>query len=509
VDIPERIDRYEIRDILGKGAMGSVFRAWDPKLHREVALKLVSRELSKESKARERFHREARAIAALRHPNVVEIYDYSGEDSEYLYLVMEKLDGDDVFNIINSKGVTPEPAAAAIGHELCLALQTAHDHGVIHRDMKPENVFMNATGRVVLTDFGVVKAVREDSAVDGWSQKTDVIGTPGFMAPELMMNRSLGPRTDIFALGALLYNISTGELPFDGTSPVEMFRAAVAGKYVDPRKYNRLLSDEFCDVLDGCLQAKPKRRFRSADQLREALKGVLEFNGVSDLRDDLRDYMRDPVGYARMTRRRMTSYLLQRLKVSVKDKDEALANRIRERLLAIDPDNDEVHAISGFYLSDTGRISVRPSTSGTPTISRSSARWLYLAAGILAGVALILAVYLWIEPPEAPPEASTRRRPPAARRKAASAAKREQKAPAPVLAPARVEILVKGGKGTLFVDNKRQPGRINNKRTLKLKPGQHLLEVRGRRRARVSIRVEAGDNITVVADVRKGKATVR
>lgn len=505
MDIPERIDRYEIRDILGKGAMGSVLRAWDPKLHREVALKLVSRDLSKESKARERFHREARAIAALRHPNVVEIYDYSGEESEYLYLVMEKLDGDDVFNIINEKGVTPEPAAAAIGHELCLALQVAHDQGIIHRDMKPENVFMNAAGRVVLTDFGVVKAIREDSAVDGWSQKTDVIGTPGFMAPELMMNRSLGPRTDIFALGALLYNISTGELPFDGASPVEMFRAAVAGKYVDPRKYNRLLSDEFCDVLDGCLQAKPKKRFRSADLLREALKGVLEINGVSDLRDDLRDYMRDPVGYARMTRRRTTSYLVQRLKVSVKDKDEALANRIRERLLAIDPDNDEVHSISGFYLSDAGRISVRPATSTTPTISGSNARWLYLVAGGLAGVALILAVYLWLRPARAP----VGRKPPSVAAKVKDGGRRKDGDRKPAAVPARVEILVKGGKGTLYIDRKRQPGRISTKKTLKLSPGEYLIEVKGRRRARVSIKVKAGDNVEIVADVRKGKATVR
>src|SRR6201999_4532472 len=106
--------------------------------------------------------------AALRHSNIVEIYDYSGVESEHLYLVMEKLEGDDQFNIMNSKGMMPEAAAAAVGHELCLGLQVAHEAGVIHRDLKPENVFMDGQGRVVLTDFGVVKAIREDSAVDGW-----------------------------------------------------------------------------------------------------------------------------------------------------------------------------------------------------------------------------------------------------------------------------------------------------------------------------------------------------
>ena len=249
-------------------------------------MKVVAQGLSRDAKGRQRFHREARAIAALRHSNIVEIYDYSGAESEHLYLVMEKLEGDDLFNIMNSKGMMPEPAAAAVGHELCLALQVAHEAGVIHRDLKPENVFMDGQGRVVLTDFGVVKAIREDSAVDGWQSETDVIGTPGFMAPELMMNRALGPRTDIFALGALLYNIATGELPYEGDSPVEMFRNVVSGDFRDARQYNPGLSREFVDLLTECLQAKPKKRFRSVEIVRERLKAVLEHNGVSDLRDD-------------------------------------------------------------------------------------------------------------------------------------------------------------------------------------------------------------------------------
>jgi serine/threonine protein kinase len=495
---PERIDRYEIREVLGKGAMGSVYCAFDPKLHREVALKVVAADLARETKARERFQREARAIAALKHPNIVEIYDYSGEESEHLYLVMEKLDGDDLFNIINNKGMMPEPAAAACGHELCLALQLAHDSGIIHRDIKPENVFLNGVGRVVLTDFGVVKAIREDAAVDGWAQKTDVIGTPGFMAPELMMNRSLGPRTDIFALGALLYNITTGELPFDGGSPVEMFRAAVAGKYTDPRKYNRLLSDEFCEVLGGCLQAKPKKRFRSAEQVRESLKAVLEANGVSDLRDDLRDYMRDPVNYNRMTRRRVTGYLLQRIKVAVKDKDEELANKLRERLLIVDPDNDELHEISGFVMTDSGRISVR-SSSGTPTLTRSGARWLYLVAGMLASVTIVLASYLLLRqkpaaPADEPPVAAANTNPPPDRPSEVTPKER----------PTKLDINIKGGPALLFVDGKRI-GKLSQ-RSMKIEAGKHVIEVRAKgRKLKKMVQLKEGETLEVVADIKKGK----
>ncbi|MBI5509947.1 MAG: serine/threonine protein kinase [Deltaproteobacteria bacterium] len=498
---PERIDRYEIRDVLGKGAMGSVYRAFDPKLHREVALKVVTADLARETKARERFQREARAIAALKHTNIVEIYDYSGEESEYLYLVMEKLDGDDLFNIMNAKGVLPEPAAAAVGHELCLALQLAHDAGIIHRDLKPENVFLNGVGRVVLTDFGVVKAIREDAAVDGWAQKTDVIGTPGFMAPELMMNRSLGPRTDLFALGALLYNITTGELPFDGASPVEMFRAAVAGKYTDPRKYNRLLSDEFCEVLDGCLQAKPKKRFRSAEQVRETLKGVLEANGVSDLRDDLRDFMRDSVAYNRMARRRATSYLLQRIKVAVKDKEEALANKMRERLLIVDPENDELQQISGFVMTDSGHISVPSETPSRPqTLTGSAARWLYLAAGGLTGVTVILAGYLMLRPKSKAPADS----PPTLEAGETPADEARPEVPVAAAKAATLEISIKGGSGLVWIDNKRV-GKITQK-GVKVEAGKHVIEVRGKgKRLKKLVQVKEGETLEVTADLKKGK----
>lgn len=215
-ELQQQIDRYVIRRVLGTGAMGSVYAAWDPKLHREVALKVVPAALANDDKGRARFVREARAIAAVRHPNIVEIYDYSGTDSKHLYLVIEKLDGEDLYATLHRRGIMPEAVAAAVGHELCLALQVAHEAGIIHRDLKPENVFLNASGRVVLTDFGIVKAVTKGSAIEGFKEPTDVIGTPGFMAPELLGGRALGPAIDIFALGVLLYNITTKRLPLRG-----------------------------------------------------------------------------------------------------------------------------------------------------------------------------------------------------------------------------------------------------------------------------------------------------
>ncbi len=510
VNDPETIDRYEIRGILGHGAMGNVYRAWDPKLHREVAMKVVAQSLSRDAKGRQRFHREARAIAALRHSNIVEIYDYSGVESEHLYLVMEKLEGDDLFNIMNSKGMMPEPAAAAVGHELCLALQVAHEAGVIHRDLKPENVFMDGQGRVVLTDFGVVKAIREDSAVDGWQADTDVIGTPGFMAPELMMNRALGPRTDIFALGALLYNIATGELPYEGDSPVEMFRNVVSGRIRDARQYNPSLSQEFCELLGECLQAKPKKRFRSVEMVRERLKLTLEQNGVSDLRDDLRDYMRDPKAYAQLARRRAVSYLTSRLKVAIKDHDEQSAVTLRERLLEVDPENDEVHAISG--VTTPGMKAIRSNTE--LLASRGQGRtggWLYAVVGVLAGLAVLLAGYLVFQPR---PLTDTTKKPDETAKADTPDVEEKGKPDHPAVGknlppdkaePGSIDIVVRGGRGTLTVDGKKY-GKIT-KKSLKLSPGKHVVEVRGSgRRLKQTVDVTTG-GASLIADLGRGRIT--
>ena len=499
--------------------MGNVYRAWDPKLHREVAMKVVAQNLSSEPKGRQRFHREARAIAALHHSNIVEIYDYSGVDSEHLYLVMEKLDGDDLFNIMHSKGAMPEPAAAAVGYELCLALQVAHDAGIIHRDLKPENVFMDGQGRVVLTDFGVVKAIREDSAVDGFHTDTDVIGTPGFMAPELMMNRALGPRTDIFALGALLYNIATGELPYDGDSPVEMFRNVVSGKIRDARQFNPTLSREFIEVLHECLEAKPKKRFRSVEMVRERLKVVLEQNGVSDLRDDLRDYMRDPKAYAQMARRRLVGYLMGRLKVAAKDHDEAQAAALRDRLFEVDPNNEEASSISGVAMVTASVVrSTERVTRRAAAIVRNGG-WLYAIVGMLAGLAVLLAGYLVFLQPHSigtdekrvydntkivrdSGQSNSGQGRPISQSPGAKTGKS-----APVDESATVAIEVRGGKGQLFVDGKRI-GKVTEK-TLKLDQGRHVIEVRGGgKRMRGTFTIESGNTLNVVADLAQGRMTV-
>ncbi len=541
---PTHVDRYEIGEVIGSGAMGTVRLAWDPKLHREVAIKILRTEVSTDRKVRTRFGREARAVAALRHPNIVEIYDYSGEDSEYLYIVMEKLEGDDLFNIVAENGAMPEPAAAAVGHELCLALNVAHEANIIHRDMKPENVFISPSGRVVLTDFGIVKAIDESAAIDGGGKATDIIGTPGFMPPELMMNKGLGPFTDVFALGALLYNVATGQLPFDGPGPVEIFRKMMAGEFEDPRLHNSYLSDEFCQVLAGSLEPKPKKRIQTVAEVRQGLKEVLANAGVTDLRDDMRDYMASPEDYREAASRRSADHLLRRIKIATKDKNFQLAEDLRLRLAILDPQNREVHEVTGLMKLPTRPGAEDPGDeapdgderrpSGGASAPRSlGGKKLVMVGAILVtlAVAAAAAFFLW---PSNLPETTKASGDAAAATGGGgetgdAAGEGDQVAgdngsdpggagtavaPTPddqatAGAKGTVEVIFKGTPGTLFLDGDRI-ARVKKKKVLEVAAGEHLFEGRAPGfKAKKRIMVIGDNTLKVVIELRRERITYR
>jgi serine/threonine protein kinase len=510
VTVSQRLDRYELRGLLGRGAMGRVYRAWDTKLEREVALKLVSQ--GADAKSRERFHREVCAIAALRHPNIVEIYDYSGPDTDHLYYVMEKLDGDDLFNLMQAHGALPEPAVAAVGHELCLALMIMHEAGIIHRDLKPENVFLNAQGRVVLTDFGVVKAVREDSAVDGYESKTEVVGTPGFMAPELLAQKPLGSYTDLFSLGAVLYNLITGELPFTARSPIELHRVIMSGTITDPREYNPCASESFCDCLKQCLAARPKDRPGSATEVRQQLKLVLDAYGVSDIRDELSEYMTEPARYMASTRQRSIRRLVRELAAAVDARDTGRAASLRRRLLQVDPEGGESHAISSLIEAARSRAD-----SWLTAGAMRRRQWLAvgLGLGLIAGVALLAVTGIWRDlEARLLRHQGTSTMPTASAVVAAEPSGDASPGSAPGLGlesggatPAGSQGIVEvrvHGRAVVSVGGERLGA--SEQRGKKLPPGRYLIEVTsGRRRLTLEVEVLAGKRVLVTADVRHGR----
>lgn len=377
---PPRIDRYELKALLGHGSMGQVYLADDPKLEREVAIKVVSKPVMEHAKARERFHREARCVSQLKHPNIVEIFDYSGPHSSVLYLVMERLNGADLYHIVDKRGPMPEAIAAAIVHELCLALEHAHGRGVIHRDIKPENVLVEWSGRVVLTDFGLVKAFVQDNLLNtGSFGRTDVIGTPGFMAPEQMKSEGLGPYTDVFAVGALFYNLLTSRLPYLAATPYESMLLARAGKFDSPIEFRPDLSEGVVKLIHECLAPQPGKRPSSARALRERLVEVFKAAGVTDPREEIARYLKASDKHTDELRWRELSYVRERLKLAMIDDARGEAKRLRKRLQV---------------LTETASSTVQQSIAAEPEMMRVPPLWRTVVMVIGAGLALGLGVGL-------------------------------------------------------------------------------------------------------------------
>src|SRR5688572_2670679 len=198
-------DRYDLSSRLGKGGMATVWRARDARLLRDVAVKVL--EGSEAKDALYFFHREARAIASMQNPSIVQIFDYSGPDEHPAYIVMELVDGLTLEQLAADRHPLPDIVMAIIAHGIAVALEHAHERGVLHRDLKPGNVLIGRDGRVLLSDFGIAKAYRDPGRLGETmaGRKTGLLGTPLYMAPEQVLETAIGPETDVFAFGSLIY----------------------------------------------------------------------------------------------------------------------------------------------------------------------------------------------------------------------------------------------------------------------------------------------------------------
>jgi serine/threonine protein kinase len=328
-----RLGRYTLDGVLGEGAMGRVYLATDPKLDRQVAIKVMSPHYAALPGAVERFEREARAIAKLRHPNIVEIFDHAESEREGLYLVMERLVGLNLLELVEQHGAVPEGVAASLMSEVCRALDHAHGWGVIHRDLKPANIIAELNGRVVLTDFGLVKAFAAKNPLHaGAWESTRVMGTPGFMAPEQMLGATLGPTADLFAMGVLYYNLLTANMPYTATSPIELVKQMQRMQYTDPREYVRELSPLSVQLIAACLNPRAQDRPQSAAVVRERLQSVLRECQLIDPRDVISRYLREPRLEAKSIRQRQVSHLKARLQSDSLAKDPAARREIVKRI---------------------------------------------------------------------------------------------------------------------------------------------------------------------------------
>lgn len=262
--------RYHLLERLGDGSTATTYLAEDDVLGRRVAVKLFRSEYLVDSRDRARFEREARAAAAVSHPNVVQVFDV-GQEGDTRYLVMEWVDGTDLKRLIREQAPLPADDAVRIALDLLRGLAAIHRAGIIHRDVKPQNVLIDRAGRAKLADFGIARTVRDT----GLTETGSVIGTAAYMAPEQATGRPVSPATDLYAAGVILYEVLTGRLPFSGENPLEVLYQHVHTSPVPPRRHNPAISPALEAVVLRALAKSPEERFRSAEAMAAALEAAV------------------------------------------------------------------------------------------------------------------------------------------------------------------------------------------------------------------------------------------
>jgi serine/threonine protein kinase len=276
VDELKSLGRYQIRGVLGKGAMGLVYDGFDPKLNRRVAIKTILTRTLDEATARHyamRFRREVRAVARLNHPNIVQVYDF-GTEGDLAYIVMEYIQGRELKDYFDAKERFDLKTIFRLMTELLDALEFAHEAGVIHRDVKPANVMVDASGHAKLTDFGVARVTEPDGEQAEATRAGAIVGTLSYMSPEQLQGQTIDRRTDIFSAGIVFYQFLTGQKPFEGTQ-WELAKKIIQDDPVWPSSIVQI-SPAIDRVVARALAKLPEHRYRSARSFAGSLKRIIE-----------------------------------------------------------------------------------------------------------------------------------------------------------------------------------------------------------------------------------------
>jgi serine/threonine protein kinase len=279
--IGTKLGPYEILAPVGAGGMGEVYRAMDTRLGREVALKIVSASFARDPDRLRRFEQEARAVAALNHPNILAVFDI-GQHEGSPFLVSEFLEGESLREILD-RGPFAQRKTIEYGVQIAHGLAAAHEKAIVHRDLKPENIFVTKDGRIKILDFGLAKLVQlsgnQDDATlatlaTGATAAGVVLGTPGYMAPEQVRGEAADARTDIFAFGAVLYEMLSGVRVFRRDTPAESMTAILREDPPELADTIRLVSPSLDRIVRRCLEKSPEQRFQSARDLSFALSAL-------------------------------------------------------------------------------------------------------------------------------------------------------------------------------------------------------------------------------------------
>ena len=261
--------RYQVQDKIGAGGMATVYRGLDEVLGRTVAIKTMLPQYANDPSFAARFKQEAQAAAALQSPYIVSVYDW-GKDADTYYIVMEYLRGTDLKSGIRKHGALDCKKVAQIGSQIAQALSVAHRHDIIHRDIKPQNIMVQPDGNIKVMDFGIARAKNSHL-----TQDNSVLGTAHYVAPEQTQGKELGPTTDIYSLGIVMYEAATGQVPFQGDDAISVALKQVNEQPKPPSQLNPAVDPSLESIILKCMQKNPAERFQTADELYRTLRDYL------------------------------------------------------------------------------------------------------------------------------------------------------------------------------------------------------------------------------------------
>ena len=369
------LGRYLLLDVLGHGAMASVFRARASQLGRDVAVKVMGMTIATRGEGAERFRREAHAVAALKHPGIVESYDFVDATAEEpSYIVAELIEGPTLRRLMDQRQARLLPEVAAlIGLPLAEALATAHARGIVHRDVKPDNVMLEHSGdrsRVVITDFGVAHI----TGLETMTASGALVGSPAYMAPEQARAHEIGPGTDIWALGVLLYEMATSCLPFPGKDPFCVIAGIVQGSFRRPSQIAATVGPRFERVVLRCLRPNLADRYANAGELAADLRELAGEAGLVPEQPALHRFLDDPAKFEAELRPKVADAAVAQARKRAHRGELARALAEIGRATAYMPDHSGANAL--LKKLSAGRTALRVVGIAVAALVLASAAWL-------------------------------------------------------------------------------------------------------------------------------------
>ncbi|MCB9524365.1 MAG: serine/threonine protein kinase [Myxococcales bacterium] len=337
----ERLGRYRVDGELGRGGMSVVYRGHDPVLDRPVAIKVLHPHLASRDDSRSRFTREAKAVARLKHPSIVEVYDYAPPDSDRAYIVTELIEGPTLRAFVETHPLKHSEVSALLMVPIFEALAHAHANGIVHRDVKPENIMLRRDGTPVLMDFGIASMVDTETL----TATGTMLGSPAHMAPEVVEGEPLTTQADLFSAGTVLYWMVCGALPFSGPTPAALFRRILESRFDPVLKRRPQAGRAIARLIEQCMARNVADRPGSAVEVAQALRRLLSDAGLDTVRPQLTQLFKDPSVYQDELGRALVPRYVKAARVAFEAGLTGRAIDFLDRVLAIDDEHAEGRAL--------------------------------------------------------------------------------------------------------------------------------------------------------------------